>query len=453
MKAIPWVPKRWQVEGGAFLVSKGSGGLFYDMGLGKTATCLAAIVTLMKNGLMNGKVLVVAPIRTLYTVWPAEAKKWKEFEHLRFVNLHELGEDAISEDGDIYLINPERAQRLFNSPMQRQFDTLIIDESSLWKNPASVRFKSLRKVLHLFRRRWILTGTPAPNGLADVWSQAFIIDGGAALGRFITHFRNAFCMPDWSGYGWTVTEQGAREIERRIAPLVIRRAVGEASMPSLLVNRIVVQLPELARKIYDDMMEKLIVEIGDREVWSPNMAVAGMRCRQIGSGAIYNEEGGVMRIHAAKIDAVIETIHALNRPLLIFYDFKHEADRIIERYPDARNLSGATAAEAKEWIAQFLAGKLRVLIAHPASGGYGLNLQQSCRDVLFVTPPWDLAGYEQGVARVWRMGQKEGVTVHHVIAENTLDDLVVVPALEGKRDVQQSLMATVKKLELASQTE
>lgn len=450
MKAIPWVPKPWQIEGGKFVVSKSAGGLFYDMGLGKTATMLAAIDILKRKGLLPGAVLIIAPIRTLYTVWPAEAQKWKEFAHFRFVNLHEEGEDAVSKDADIYLINPERAQRLFNSPLKRRFSMLIIDESSLWKNPQSKRFLALRKVLHLFERRWILTGTPIPNGLADCWSQLFIIDGGQALGRYITHFRNAFCVPDWSGYGWNVTEAGAREIEKRMAPLVLRRSVGDggAGMPPKLVNKIIVELPPTARKIYDDMWKTLIATVGEDEVWSPNAATASGRCRQIAGGAIYANDS-VLDIHSEKIDAVIETIHALNRPVLVFYEFAHEAERIIKRYPDARNLSGAVPEEAKLWIKQFREGQLKVLIAHPISGGFGLNLQQSCSDVLFTTPPWDLSAYEQGIGRVWRMGQERPVTVHHVIANDTLDE-EVMEALEGKRSVQQSLLDTVRKLRVAS---
>jgi SNF2 family DNA or RNA helicase len=441
---MKWAPKPWQFDAMKFLVSNDSGGLFYDMGLGKTAICLGAMQALRARGFIK-RTLVVAPIRTLYTVWPAEMQKWAELRGMRYANLHEHPELRTDLGFDVYGINPEQVAKLLDQPDRVPFDHLIVDESSLFKSHAALRFKAVKKHLAQFSRRWILTGTPAPNGYTDLWSQIFILDGGHALGHNITAFRQAFCRPpEWGEYDYVLLPGAPEEIEKRIAKLVLRRGVGDGGieMPELLRNRLTVRLPASARAAYRSMEREFYVKLGDETVLSPSAATAAGRCRQIASGSLYLSSGEVQTLHEAKLDALAELLDThVGRPILCFYEFAHEAEAVRRRF-GAPSLTGE--ARPDHLIGDFTAGKLPLLLAHPSTGGYGLNLQQSCRDVVFLTPPWDLAGYEQGIARVWRQGQQSGVTVHHIVAQDTLDE-VVMEVLTAKGATQQGLLEAIKR--------
>jgi SNF2 family DNA or RNA helicase len=319
----------------------------------------------------------------------------------------------------------------------------------MFKNHASKRFKMLKEKVPQFSRRWILTGTPAPNGLMDLWAQMYLVDRGKALGHNITTFRRSFCQQKgFTPYQYEVVPGLAEKIYERVAPLVIQRSVndGGVDMPPLLKNRIMVELPEDAKKIYWKMERDFFAIVEGQGIESPNAATAGGRCRQIASGAIYPNFAGesVHLIHNAKIEALnelLETLDSQSRPALIFYEFKHEAARIEVAFPGTPNLSNTDDPE--KLVTMFNEGKLPRLLAHPQSAGYGLNLQELCRDVIFFTPPWDLAGYAQGIARVWRQGQKSGVTVHHIVAADTLDESVM-GVLSHKDGTQQELLTAVR---------
>lgn len=448
---MKWNPTTDQVDAMKFLVGQPCGSLWLPMGMGKTAICLGAMNALRAKGYV-GKTLVIAPIRALYTVWPREVEKWDQFRHLTVTNLHADGIDHSDVPSDIHLMNPEQfvkwTKHIASYPVHPFYDLLIIDESSLWKAHDTQRFKSIKNVLHRFPRRWTLTGTPTPKSYLDLWAQIYLLDRGESLGRFITHFRNAFTIQSpYNKYEYIVPDAAKEEIDRRIAPLLFRRELGEGTMPDLMHNTITVRLPETARKRYRELEEEFFTILGDSPITAPHAATAGMRCRQIASGAIYytppgKEQPIAVHVHDEKINAVQELVDTLNgRPLLLFYEFKHEADRVQEIIA-APNLSMMDGKLAEATIDAFNAGKLKVLLAHPASAGFALNLQEACADVGFITPTWNLSWEQQAIARVWRTGQRNAVTLHRIVAEDTLDERVL-DALADKATNQDRLLQTI----------
>ena len=441
-----FTPRPYQLEAMKFLISRPHAGLFLDMGLGKTSIALSVIETLKKK---NGgiRVLLIAPIRTLYTVWPEEIDKWG-FD-LSYVNCHvdEYGREGIYKyESNIYGINPEGTLPLlkelrFHSEM---FDLLMIDESSLYKTYNTQRFKLLRNHLHRFGKRWILTGTPAPNGLIDIWSQVFVIDRGKALGEYITRFRNAFCVPDWNGYDYRLAPGADKEIYRRIQPYVLRMdAKDHLDMPPLVNNRISVKLPAEAMRQYKEMEQTFLLRLGDDVIMSPNTAAVGTRCRQIANGGIYLPSGEAQHLHDAKDQALREVVDGLQgRQAIIFYEFKHDVERIKLTLDSMTGVICMDPTPAN--VKLFQQGKLQLLLGHPSSMGYGLNLQEHCSTVIWYGIPWDLGAYDQAIARVWRSGQKQKVIVHHLVAEDTLDE-VVLKTLEGKARDQKTLLNAMKR--------
>lgn len=440
-----FTPRPYQMEAMRFLISRPHAGLFLDMGLGKTAITLGVLETLKNKAKGALRVLLIAPIRTLYTVWPDEIEKWG-FD-LYFVNLHQNREWLYEYDSNIYGINPESSLMLLQDPrfLAEAFDVLIIDESSLYKAYDSRRFKLLRKHLHRFPKRWILTGTPAPNGLIDIWSQIFIIDRGQALGEFITHFRNAFCIPDWNGYDYMLQGGAEPEIYRRIKPYVLRMdAKDHLDMPDLIHNRIPVELDKKTMTMYREMEETFLLQLGEDVVMSPNAAAAGGRCRQIANGGLHVPVPGgkprVEHIHTVKDDALKELVEELQgRSAIVFYEFTHDQDRI-------RKVLGDKAVDPTPAnLRLFNEGKVQILLGHPSSMGYGLNLQTYCNTVIWYGIPWDLGAYDQAIARVWRSGQKEKhVIVHHIVAKDTLDE-TVLEVLQAKAKDQQTLLNAMKR--------
>jgi SNF2 family DNA or RNA helicase len=444
---MKWIPHQYQVDSVKFLLGQKRAGLFLDMGLGKTVISLYSAKQLLEAGHI-GHILLIAPIRALYTVWPNEIAKWDDFQDISYYNWHE-GRCAIKDlpDVDIVGINPESALTLMKNKefATLPFDLLIIDESAAYKNYASQRFKFLKKVLHCFDYRWILTGTPAPNGLEDLWSQIYILDEGKALGKYITHFRTAYCIPDRSGYGYTVMDNYRQTIYEAIAGLTMRLSARDnIDMPELVVNTIPVKLDAKAMSLYKDMERKLIILLESGEtVLSPNAAVAGMRCRQIANGGIYLEDHSISHIHTAKMEALKEVVEDLQgQPLIVFYEFLHDLPRITAALGELPNLT--TSKTPSKLVQEFNEGKHPVLLGHPATVGVGLNLQGACSNVLWVGIPWDLYLYDQANARVYRQGQDaERVVVHHLVAQGTLDEKVV-KALAVKGREQTDLLEAIQ---------
>jgi len=436
-----WTPHDYQIQGMQWLISRKGAGLIADMGLGKTSMTLGASSHLMMTGHVR-KILLIGTILSLETVWPAEIAKWEDFAGITYVNCHDNpgGWKGIY---DIYAINPEAALPLLKNGFlaSQKFDLLVIDESAMFKSPDSKRFKALKNYLHMFPRRWILTGTPSPNGLVDIWAQIYILDRGESLGKFITHFRNAFCVPDYSGYGYKVPPLAAKEIYERIAPICVSmKNTDYLDMPELVMNEIAVKLPPKAMELYKEMEKEFIITLEKDDIFSPNAAVAGMRCRQIASGGIYYADKTVEEIHTAKAEALKEMVENLQgQPLLVFYEFRHDIDRIRKVLGNVPNL--IDTKDSAKLVNAFNAGDIPVMISYPIMA---LNLQGACHNVCWFGPPWDLMMYDQANARVWRQGQESSrVIIHHLVAQNTLDSRVL-KILAEKRVVQNGLLEAIK---------
>lgn len=436
-----WIPKPYQSRAIKLLLSQASGGLLLDPGLGKTSTVLAAIKILKSKGLAS-KILIVAPLRVMLTVWPAEVSKWADFSHLRVAVLHGPKKlENLTGDADLYIINPEGLPWLAAQREAPNFDILVVDESTKFKASNTQRFRLLRSLLPRFRRRWILTGTPIPNGLEDLFGQIYILDQGRSLGRYITHYRNEFFdRAPWNVYQWTPKPEAFEQVTERISPLVIRLSAEEnLQMPELQSMVVPVFLPDSVMRIYSEVEQDFI----SGDIIAANAAAAGVKCRQVANGAIYTNDAGAWReVHDAKLDALESLLGEIHpAPVLLLYEFQHDRDRICARFKHARTLDVGTDLERT--VAEFNRGTVPLLIGHPASMGHGLNLQGTCHHVVWFGITWNLEHYDQAVARVYRQGQtSDRVMVYHIVAKNTLDEKVM-KVLANKDKTQQGLLAAL----------
>ena len=444
-----WTPKPYQFEAVKFLLSNCSAGIFLDPGMGKTSTTLTAIDVMKRKGAI-GAVLIIAPIRPMYKVWPDEIKKWGHTQHLKYTILHGPDKDArLNEVADIYLLNPEGLKWFINAKGMEKIkpDVLVVDESTKFKDYSTARFKLLKPYLPKFKRRIALTGEPAPNGYMDLFGQCYIMDCGNALGRYITHYRaNYFYPTGFGGYDYKLIEGAAERIQEKIKPLVMRLAAEDhLDMPELIFNDILVDLPEEARRIYKQFEDDFIVEIGDATIMSPNAAAVGSKCRQVANGGVYDEFHLTHHIHDHKTAALVDLVEQLQgQPVLVAYEFQHDLERIKRALPDASCITGVTGTKLERMIDAFNRGDLPVLVGHPASAGHGLNLQAACHHVCFYGLTWDLDLYHQFYKRVWRQGQPSNrVFVHRILADKTLDR-TVARTLYQKDATQEHFLKAIK---------
>jgi SNF2 family DNA or RNA helicase len=437
--------------------------LFLDPGLGKTSITLAALDTLREQKLMRGA-LVIAPLRPCYLVWPEEIKKWADFNHLRTAILHgSRKEEALRSRADLYLINPEGLRWLFQKVGTLRsdawpFDVLVVDESTKFKHTNTQRFKELRAPLAKFRRRYILTGTPAPNGLMDLFGQIYLLDLGHALGQYITHYRmKYFNAGGFGGYEWFLKKGADKLIYDRIAPLVLRMDQKDyLELPPLIETDHWVELPPEALRVYSDLEVKFIAELNSGKVKAATAGAAVTKLRQVANGGVYLDEvvNGKRRsehLHDAKTDMLVELLEELSgQPTLVAYEFEHDLDRIKlalkrEGFGDVPHLGGGvSAARAKAIADDWNAGKLPVLLGHPQSIAHGLNLQKTGRAVIWYSLTWDLELYDQFVRRIWRQGQTSRVFVHRILARDTVD-VAVLAAIGAKAKVQGALLDALRK--------
>lgn len=442
MKFNPYPYQRRAIQ---HILDNPAAGLFLDMGLGKTVITLTAVVELLHDRFEVEKVLVVAPLRVADSVWTAEAEKWDHLQHLKISKV--LGDrkkrmSALQEKADIYVINRENIPWLVQYYGRRwPFDMVVIDELSSFKSPSAKRFRALRRVRPLIRRIVGLTGTPAPNGLIDLWAQIFLLDQGKRLGPTVTGYRERFFRPGKRNghivYEWKVIDP--EEIYRRIDDIVISmRASDWLELPERVDRVVRVPLPEEARKKYKQLERDLILRFSDGDIVAANGAVLINKLLQLSQGAAYDENGNVQFIHDAKLDALEDVIEvSAGKPVLAFYIYQHDRDRILKRFSQARVLK--SAREVNEWNA----GKIPLLLAHPASAGHGLNLQAGGNIIAWFGLPHSLELYEQANARLHRQGQKEKVIIHHLVAADTFDE-AVMEALQRKAMTQTDLMEAVK---------
>lgn len=446
---LAWNPKPYQRRAIQLLLSQSAVGLFLDPGLGKTSTVLAAIKILLAKKLAR-RILIVAPLRPAYKVWPDEIEKWEDFHHLRWTVLHGTQKEAkLQADADIFVINPEGLEWLTTTSTGKTLlslvDVLVIDESSKFKDSQTKRFKLLKPWLSSFKRRWILTGTPAPNGLLDLFGQIYILDLGRSLGKFITHFRKEFFdQSPYVKYEWKQKPDAWAKVTDRISPLVLQLSAEDyLDMPKLVSITIPVYLPETSRRVYDDVENEFVHWLSPTSVIvAANSAVAGGKLRQCANGAVYVSEGNYKEIHEEKLDALDSLLEEFNSsPCLIFYEFTHDAERIKRRHPGIQILGdGISPQRFASLVDGFNDGIIPALLCHPASVGHGLNLQGACSKTVWFSIPWNLEHYDQAIARVYRQGQREQtVSVYHLVAKDTIDERIM-KTLEKKDRTQQDLL-------------
>jgi SNF2 family DNA or RNA helicase len=455
--SVPYTPHEYQREAIKFLVSKGQAGLFLDPGLGKTSIIYAAFKLLRQRGYVQN-MLIVAPLRPAQTTWPNEAKKWTDFNDLKVVILHgPRKEELLCSDADVFVINPEGLDWLFKSMdgAPGWWDMLVIDESTRFKHTNTQRFKLLKgdkygRRLARFKYRFILTGSPAPNGLMDLYGQIYILDLGATLGQFISHFRiNYFYTPYKDSYVWLPRPGAADAIYERIKPLVIRMAAKDyLNMPPLIEPPpIEIDLSPAVMQKYMQMEAALVAQIEDKVILAANAGVAMNKCKQIAAGGIFHEGGKEWtNLHNAKAEVVADIVEELNgKPALIAYEYQHDLERLRGVFgEDVPYIGGGVSAKRfKEIEEAWNAGSIPVLLAQPQSVAHGLNLQGVGAAVIWHTLPVDLEVYEQFIRRIWRQGQKERVVNHRIVARGTVDE-VLIAMIKRKDRSQQALLNALK---------
>lgn len=446
-----WEPHNYQRRAIKFIIERACAALWMDPGLGKTSTTLAAF-KILKNKKLCSAALIIAPLRVCYSVWPSQIEQWEDFAGLSYSILH--GKDkqkAFKTKADLYIINPEGLGWLFSELGRTKspwpFDFLIIDESTKFKSPTSARFKLLKTQLPKFKRRLELTGSPAPNGMEDIWSQVYILDGGQSLGKYITHFRDSyFFRTGFGGYTYILRPGADERIYDAINHLVLRmEAKDYLDLPPLIENDVYVDLPDEALKKYKEFEKNFLMLMGDQKVVAPNAAALQGKCIQAASGAVYLDDKSWVHLHNAKIDALEDLIEELSgKPALVAYWYHHDLERLREKFPHVPHIgSGVSSKKALELEAAWNKGELPILFVHPASVSHGLNLQQVAGAVIIFTLFWDLEAHEQLVRRLWRQGQKERVVVHRLVARKTVDE-DVVKGLASKDKNQKEILQAMK---------
>ena len=453
---MKYVPHAYQAFCINYIKTHPVSALFLDMGLGKTVITLTAIRDLMLDELLVTKTLVIAPLRVARDTWPAETRKW---DHLNDLDISvivgdlRIRESAVSKSALIYIINRENIKWLVEyyerNGIRWDFDCVVIDELSSFKNYHSQRFKWLRK-MRPFVKRWIgLTGTPSSNGLMDLWAEIGILDGGQRLGRFIGRYRDAYFKPSSMNpntgvvYSYAPREGAEQQIYDRISDITISmKALDYLEMPECVYVNHEVQMSDQEKKLYDQLKSDLIIPLEDGDIDAANAAALSNKLLQLSNGAVYDENGIVRVVHKRKLEMLEDMIEAANgQPVLIAYWFKHDHQRIMEHLT-ACGYSPRDIRESED-IKDWNTGKMAVALIHPASAGHGLNIQEGGHILIWFGLTWSLELYQQTNARLWRQGQRDTVTIHHIVCENTVDE-DVLNALSSKNVTQEKLIAAVK---------
>ncbi len=442
---MEFIPHDYQEVATEFILDKPSAGLFLDMGLGKTVITLTAIEELKNNYFDMNKVLVIAPKRVAEDTWTSEYKKWDHLQDLKVIKI--LGtpkerKEALTIEGDIYIITRDNVAWLVELLGKRwDFDTVVIDELSSFKNHRSKRFKKLRTVRPLIKRVIGLTGTPAPNGYMDLWAQIYLLDRGKRLGKNITAYRNRYFNTLYRhGYNEYELRPGAKEeIDEAIKDLCISMKAKDylKLKEPMYINR-TAKLDRKEFEKYKTMERDAVLEFEDEDITALNAAAVSNKLLQLANGAVYTEERKVIKIHNKKLEVLEELIEEANgEPVLVFYSFQHDKDRILKKFKKARILD--TEKDIKDWNNK----KIKILLAHPAGAGHGLNLQSGGNIIIWFGLNWSLELYQQANARLHRQGQAEAVRIYHITAENTIDEKVL-EVLEGKNVRQEELLKKLK---------
>ena len=426
-------------------------GLFLDMGLGKTAITLSAIKKLKYEYWRSAKVLVIAPKKVAESTWSKEAAKWEGLSSLRFsfvLGSAEKRLKALKTPADIYMINRENVMWLVDHYRNAwPFDTVIIDESSSFKNHQAKRFKALKAVRSHIDRIVLLTGTPTSRGLMDLWAQIYLLDCGKRLGRNITAYREAFFVPDKRNrttiFSYAPKDGAEETIYNAISDICVSmKAEDYLELPELVYNDIPVKLDTAAQKAYDRLERDTLLPVDDTVITAGSAAVLRGKLLQLCNGAVYDEDKNVMQIHDCKIEALLETVEQLNgQHAIICYNFQHDKTRLLEALK-ATHLT-VKVYEGKAEEDAWNAGDIDLLLVQPASCGYGLNLQEGGHHIIWFGLTDSLELYQQTNKRLHRQGQPYPVIVHHLLVQGGTDE-DVIKSLGGKADVQDSLLEALK---------
>ena len=423
-----------------------------DMGLGKTSITLTALQDLLFDRFEAHKVLIIAPLRVARNTWPAELQKWDHLQDLTVsmvVGNAEERKAALAKQADLYVINREMVLWLVEqSGYKFDFDTVVIDELSSFKNHQSKRFKALMKVRPKVKRIIALTGTPSSNGLMDLWAEFRLLDMGERLGRYITQYRTKYFMPDKRNaqiiFSYKPLPGAEERIYDKISDITISMKAAEfLPMPQRIESEYSVCLSEEEREKYDALKREMVLQLPGEEITAANAASLSGKLSQLANGAIYTEEKNVITVHDRKLDALEDIIEAAaGKPILVAYWFQHDLQRITERL-EALKVSYARISSPSS-IELWNCGEFAVGLIHPASAGHGLNLQEGGSTLVWFGLTWSLELYQQTNARLWRQGQTAStVVIQHIVAKDTVDERIL-KALTEKNNTQKALIAAVK---------
>ena len=443
---MKYKPHEYQSYATEFILSHPISAVFLEMGLGKSVITLSAIFDLCLDSFLVCKVLVIAPLRVARDTWPAEINKWDHLKGLSYsvaVGTEKERIDALKKQSTLYIINRENVDWLVHkSGIPFHFDMVVIDELSSFKSYGAKRFKSLLKVRASVKRIVGLTGTPSSNGLMDLWAEFRILDLGQRLGRYISHYRNTYFKPDKRNaqiiFSYKLLPGAEEEIYKQISDITISmKSTDYLKMPEYVSNEVFVTLSEKEWKVYSDFKEDMVANFGDEEIDAVNAAVLSGKLLQMANGAVYDSENKAHVIHEKKLDALEDLIEGANgKPVLVAYWYKHDLERIKDRFP-VRQIQ--SSKDIEDWND----GKIPIAVIHPASAGHGLNLQSGGSTLIWFGLTWSLELYQQTNARLYRQGQKNTVIVHHIITKDTIDEDVLL-ALTKKEKTQDALIDAVK---------
>lgn len=446
---MKYIPHDYQQHTTDFILKNIACGCFLDCGLGKTAITLTAIGELLYEEFEIDRVLVIAPLRVAEDTWDRECMKWEHLKHLRISKM--LGNEserikALNTTADIYIINRENVEWLVGYYGGKwPFDMVVVDELSSFKSAKSKRFKALRKVRPFMARIVGLTGTPAPNGLIDLWPQVYLLDMGERLGKTLTGYRERYFISDKRNrtviFNWKPKPDAEKAIYKKLSDICISmKSEDWLKLPGRIDNIVSVRLPAKAMERYIKLESELLLPFKEGDVVANTAAVLANKLLQMANGAVYDETGRVQEIHNAKLEALENIVEAANgNPVLIFYTYKHDLMRIQNCLKAYKPRELKTTQDIRDWNE----GNVQVMLAHPASAGHGLNLQAGGNTIVWFGLTWSLELYQQSNARLHRQGQKKGVVVHHLVAEGTMD-AQVMKALASKEAGQEALLLAVK---------
>ena len=440
-------PHEYQQYATEFIMNNPTSAVLLEMGLGKSVITLTAIQELCLDRFDVHRVLVIAPLRVARDTWPAEIQKWDHLKGLTYsvaVGSAQERLTALRKQTFLHIINRENVQWLIEeSGIPWEYDMIVIDELSSFKSSKAKRFRSLLKARPKVKRIVGLTGTPSSNGLMDLWAEFRLLDMGKRLGRFITHFRDQFFVPDVRNmnqiFSYKPREGAEAEIYRRIGDITISmKSTDYLQMPECVMNRVSVLLSDAEYNDYETLKKELVLNLGHVEIDAANAAALSGKLCQLANGAVYTEDKHTICFHDRKLDALEDLIEGANgKPVLVAYWFKHDLARIQNRFT-VRELK--SSKDIQDWNA----GRIPVAVIHPASAGHGLNLQAGGSTLVWFGLTWSLELYQQTNARLWRQGQQsDTVVIHHIIAKGTIDEQIM-KALEDKDKTQAALIDAVK---------